>query len=104
VSSFSVGFTYSAAFRATAAGLNSIMSAVWDFDGYPKAQSSSLVGPNVLKYDLAGEPGSIHLPDARWANVKATPLPPNQDDWAVAEDLHHWVLKYMFLHAATKFS
>jgi hypothetical protein len=103
VSSFSVGFAYLEAFRSTAAGLGPLLSQIWDFDGYPKADSSNLVGSNALKYDLASEPGSIHLPSPRWANLATTPTPPNQDDWAAVEDLHHWVIKYMFLHAATQF-
>lgn len=103
VSSFSVGFVYSESFRQTATGIQPLMSQVWDFDGYPKAQSSALTGPNVIKYDLASEPGSIHLPSPRWANLSSTPQPPNQDDSAVTEDLHHWVLKYMYLPAAMQF-
>ena len=104
VSSFSVGFTYSASFRQMAKGLPPLLSQVWDFDGYPKLQSAALTGPGVIKYDLASEPGSIHLTTPRWANLSAIPPLPNQDDWAVTEDLHHWVLKYMYLHAAMQFA
>ena len=104
VSSFSVGFSYSESFRRTAAGLQPLLSQVWDFDGYPKQQSAALTGPGIIKYDLADEPGSIHLPPPRWTNLSAAPQPPNQDDLAVTEDLHHWVLKYMYLHAAMQFT
>ncbi len=104
VSCFSVGYAYLEAFRAGAGDLAPLLSQTWDFDGYPKADSSNLNGSNVLKYDLASEPGSLHLPPSRWTQLGTMPTPPNQDDWAATDDLHHWVIKYMFLHAATKFS
>jgi hypothetical protein len=106
VSSFSAGLIYSNSFRTAASGLNPFLSRVWDFDGYPKSLSNPLSGSSFLKYDLANENSSLHIPPGRWINyvtnlpAKTTPPYPDQSDPML---YHHLVRDFLFLHAATTF-
>jgi hypothetical protein len=106
VSSFSVGYVYSENFRRNGAGLQPLLKQVWDFDGYPKSDSSLLVTtPSVtaIKYDQGSEPGCIHVPLSRWADY---PSPaPDPADWPApkkANDVHHAIRDFLFLDAATR--
>jgi hypothetical protein len=106
VSSFSVGYVYSENFRRNAVGLQPLLKQVWDFDGYPKSDSSLLLTtPNftAIKYDQGSEPGCIHVPLSRWADY---PNPaPDPADWPAPKngsDVHRSIRDYLFLDAATK--
>jgi hypothetical protein len=103
VSSFSAGYVYSENFRHTAAGVQPLLRQVWDFDGYPKTDSDELLTTatvTAIKYDQASEPGSFHVPAARWSefpNPAPAPSPPPP-----GKDIHHAIRNYMFLDAATR--
>jgi hypothetical protein len=105
VSSFSVGYVYSSAFRNTAAGLSPLLTQVWDFDGYPKASSNLLVTTaayKAIKYDQASEQDSFHVPLSRWVNYPNQP--PNPGDPPAPQNggaVHTAIRDFMFLHAAT---
>jgi hypothetical protein len=105
VSSFSVGYVYSLAFRTKAVGLSPLLTEVWDFDGYPKAESNLLVTTaayKAIKYDQASEQGSFHVPLSRWVNYPSPP--PNPDDPPAPHNggaVHTAIRNFMFLHAAT---
>jgi hypothetical protein len=105
VSSFSVGYVYSENFRAVAPGLQPLLAQVWDFDGYPKADSSKLLSTaqvTAIKYDQGAEPGCIHVPLSRWADYpkiapdSVDPSPPQN-----GSDVHGDIRNFLFLHAAT---
>jgi hypothetical protein len=105
VSSFSAGLIYSDSFRKSAVGLAPLLKQVWDFDGFPKSLSNPLLTTpdvRVIKYDQGSEPGSTHVPMARWADYPSTP--PNPGDPkppATGDDVHHLIRDFLFLHAAT---
>lgn len=106
VSSFSVGYVYSENFRAAAPGLAPLLKQVWDFDGYPKSDSSKLLSTSqvaAIKYDQGSEPGCYHLPLSRWADY---PNPaPDPADWPAPKtgsDVHRSIRDYMFLDAASR--
>jgi hypothetical protein len=106
VSSFSVGFVYSEMFRSLAPGLHPLLRQVWDFDGYPKSDSSGLVStPDVtaIKYDQAAEPASIHLPLSRWSDYpNPPPNPADTDPPQDGNDVHRCIRNFLFLDAATR--
>jgi hypothetical protein len=106
VSSFSVGYVYSENFRKNAVGLQPLLNQVWDFDGYPKSDSSQLLtnsSVTAIKYDQGSEPGCIHVPLSRWADYPnpapdpADPPPPQNGN-----DVHRDIRNFLFLDAATK--
>ena len=106
LSSFSVGYVYSEEFRALAPGLTPLLQQVWDFDGYPKADSSKLLttaSVTAIKYDQGSEPGCYHVPLSRWADY---PKPaPDAADWpapASGSDVHRAIRDFMFLDAASR--
>jgi hypothetical protein len=78
---------------------------VWDFDGYPKADSSKLLStPHVtaVKYDQGAEPGCIHVPLSRWAAYPPTPPDPvDPSPPQTGSDVHRNIRNFLFLHAAT---
>jgi hypothetical protein len=105
VSSFSVGYMYSLAFRQQAVGLAPLLKQVWDFDGYPKSLSGLFTGTATVKatkYDQAAEADSIHEPLSRWA---AYPDPPPHPADPPAphngSQVHQRIMDFMYLHAAT---
>jgi hypothetical protein len=106
VSSFSVGFVYSKMFRSLAPGLGPLLKQVWDFDGYPKKDSSALVStPDVtaIKYDQATEPASIHVPLPRWSKYPSSPPnPADTDPPQDGNDVHRCIRNFLFLDAATR--
>jgi hypothetical protein len=106
VSSFSVGYVYSEEFRARAPALSPLLQQVWDFDGYPKADSSKLVSTGsvtAIKYDQGSEPGCYHVPLSRWVNY---PKPaPDPADWpapANGSDVHRAIINFMPVDAASR--
>ncbi len=107
VSSFSVGYVYSANFRHAAAGLEPLLTEVWDFDGYPKSESSSLVSTgsvSAIKYDQGAEPGCFHVPLSRWADYP-NPVPNPDVDWPAPQnggDVHQAIAHMLFLDAASR--
>jgi hypothetical protein len=107
VSSFSVGYVYSENFRAAAAGLQPLLTQVWDFDGYPKSDSSKLLSTasvTAIKYDQGSEPGCFHLPLSRWADYP-NPVPDPAVDWPAPQnggDVHQAIAHMMFLDAASR--
>lgn len=106
VASFSVGYVYSEEFRAKAPGLAPLLKQVWDFDGYPKSDSSNLVttaSVTAIKYDQGSEPGCYHVPLSRWADY---PRPaPDAADWpapANGSDVHRCIRDFMFVDATSR--
>ena len=105
VSSYSVGLVYSDSFRRHAPGLGVYLKQIWDFDGYPKSLSTSLVGTaefSVTKYDQDAEPQSYHVPLGRWVDYPNPP--PNLGDPPApghGSTVHHMIRDFLFTHAAT---
>ena len=105
VSSFSVGYVYSEMFRAMAVGLQPLLAQVWDFDGYPKSDSSKLLSTatvTAIKYDQGSEPGCFHVPLSRWADYP-TSVPDPAVDWPAPQsggDVHQAIVHMLFLDAA----
>lgn len=99
ISSFSVGIVYMMAFRDHGTGLSSVLREIWDFDGIVSSSGSLSTGltstatVTAIKYDEINSTsaGITHLPTARWADRPAGSPP----------DVHHMIIDYMFLHAAT---
>jgi hypothetical protein len=99
ISSFSVGIVYMTAFRDHGAGVSSVLREVWDFDGIVSSAGSlstgltSTASVTAIKYDEINSQsaGIFHLPTARWADRPA----------GGPSDVHHMIVDYMFLHAAT---
>jgi hypothetical protein len=94
-------------FRASAVGLQPLLRQVWDFDGFPKIDSSKLLSTasvTAVKYDQGSEPGCFHVPLSRWGDYPPDP-PPNPADppkpagW---NDVHRGIRNFMFLDAATR--
>jgi hypothetical protein len=107
VSSFSVGYVYSENFRNNAAGPKApILRQVWDFDGYPKSDSSNLITTSqvtAVKYDQGSEPGCFHVPLARWNDYPKSPQDPaDPAKPASSNDVHGAIRDFMFLDAATR--
>jgi hypothetical protein len=104
VSSFSAGYIYSENFRLRSGNLGPLMTQVWDFDGFPKQDSSNLhstTSYTAVKYDNAtNEPGSIHLPSPRWSQYPspAPAYPPEDPNDPLL--IHHRIRDFMLLHAA----
>ena len=106
VSSFSAGFLYSENYRANAVGLLPLLRQVWDFDGFPKNDSSQLLSTasvTAVKYDQGFEPGCFHVPLSRWGAYPDPPPnpadPPKPAGW---NDVHRGIRNFMFLDAATR--
>jgi hypothetical protein len=106
VSSFSVGYVYSENFRWKAPGITPLLKQIWDFDGYPKIDSSKLLSTAscaAIKYDQLNEPGCIHVPLSRWAGYpKNPPNPADTDPPVNGNDVHRCIRNFLFLDAATK--
>jgi hypothetical protein len=106
VSSFSVGYVYSLNFRERAPDLKPLLKQVWDFDGYPKNESTLLASTadvTAIKYDQGAESGCVHLPLSRWADYPdPAPNPADPGKPTDGNDVHRCIRNFMFLDAATK--
>lgn len=106
LSSFSVGYVYLENFRWKAPGLNPLLKQIWDFDGYPKSDSSKLLSTSsvaAIKYDQGSEPGCFHLPLWRWADYPQSPPNPADPEPPVnGYDVHRFIRNFMFADAASR--
>jgi hypothetical protein len=76
---------------------------VWDFDGYPKSDSSKLLSTTkvtAVKYDQGVEPGCFHVPLSRWTTnyPNQPPNPADPPKPASPADIRN----FMFLDATTR--